>query len=309
MNSSFPAAMLLRMLQATFIASCLVADAHAQECTCNGTMLDHYKGGDGRPLLWTFETYVINQRAADPPLICYLKSVTNESQTEVRRIFWEVAGFFRRYAQANTHIPSCARRADGMKPNPRNGPLYHGIIGGQYDTTVREPTNGWKEGQATRVHWNAIPANWKVAQAASPPAERLPPVVSSFVLDLEDSGRAAVNVISDGFRERSGTTTLTYNFFNSGTAAVRVLVNLPNDGPLARSVPMISNPFLLQPTRIMEFKYSTEKPVILQSAAVIFYDQPGREVIGVDSAGFYGPAEGKREVDVELLWRSLRSAN
>jgi hypothetical protein len=302
------------------VACCLGGNAHAQTCSCKGSMLDHYKDGDSKPLIWTFEPYLVKPGVVGvgPSWICYFKTVSNESKIKVLRIYWEVASFYRKFVSPNSSVASCPTIADEMKTSPRNGPLYHGITG-RYDTTVREPTDGWKETRAApRIYQRAAedydirePTKlWRQAQASR---ELLSPIESSFVVDLEGSPapqRAVIKIVSSGYRfGGSSQTELLYELSNSGNAALRVLVNLPNDGQLSTRVPIVSNPVVLGPEQPLKFSYVTSRTISLQHATVIFYDQPGKEIVGVESAGFYGLAEGKREVDAQFLWRSLRSGN
>jgi hypothetical protein len=297
------------------VACCLGGNAHAQTCSCKGSMLDHYKGGDSKPLIWTFEPYLVKPGDTDrASWICYLKIVSNESQTEARRINWEVASFYRRFVSPNASAASCATIVGEMKTSPRNGPLYHGIAE-HYDTTVREPTEGWKESSVDPKSNIGIAKEIVVVGPNGPLLAQIPvvyfsPIEASFVLDLDTSAaprRAVIKMVSSVASGKEDE--LIYEFSNSGNAALRVLVNLPNDGQLSTTVPIVSNPLLLEPGRPLKFIYSTNRPITFQSATVIFYDQPGKEIIGVESAGFYGLTEGKREINTELLRRSLRSGN
>jgi hypothetical protein len=230
------------------VACCLGGNAHAQTCSCKGSMLDHYKGGDSKPLIWTFEPYLVKPGDTDrASWICYLKIVSNESQTEARRINWEVASFYRRFVSPNASAASCATIVGEMKTSPRNGPLYHGIAE-HYDTTVREPTEGWKESSVDPKSNIGIAKEIVVVGPNGPLLAQIPvvyfsPIEASFVLDLDTSAaprRAVIKMVSSVASGKEDE--LIYEFSNSGNAALRVLVNLPNDGQLSTTVPIVSPP-------------------------------------------------------------------
>jgi hypothetical protein len=274
-------------------------------------MLDHYKGGDSKPLIWTFEPYLVKPGSTDrPSWICYRKIVANESELEARRINWEVASFYRRFVSPNARAASCQTIEGEMKSGPRNGPLYHGISD-HYDTTVREPSEGWKDiASATGFYDEPRPV------APQP----LAPIESSFTVDLEDTTvlnpgqtrvprQAIVKIVSTAYRFGPNTE-LSLELSNTGNAAVRVLINLPNDGQLSRDMRIVSSPGLLAPQRPLKFSSKTTQSVNVQHATVIFCEENLLgEMIGVDIAGFYGLAEGKRAVDTEAVWEFIRQQN
>jgi hypothetical protein len=286
-----------------FCASAFMAtSAYAQQCQCIGPRLDHYNGGDKAPLSWSFEPYLAKPGAGDqPPWICYQKLVKNSSSNEVRSIHWEAADFYRKSIAPNEAISSCPTIPGEMRSDPHSGPLYYGVNSDHYDTTVREPKDGW----------------WTASNSAVPNVSvrllQTPPIQSTFVVvptwhdhnGVAYSSPAYIHISSSAFRA-DNKTTLTLELFNFGEEAVRVLINLPDDGVLSKELPLLTNATLLRPKQIVKFMSTTEKQVTAQATTVIFYDELGKEIIAVDGAGFFGLSEGRREIDTEKMWQSLR---
>jgi hypothetical protein len=197
-----------------------------------------------------------------------------------------------------------------MKPTPSNGPLWYDIAD-HLDTTVREPKEGWKQAeyQGQYVFAQSTLDNNGIERRCMPPLE------SSFVVQLSGASpiqTADIEIYSavSFSRERTDgrlvdSVELFYEFVNKGNAALRLLVNLPTDGSISTQVPIVSKPILLDTKQGLKYLARTNKEVTPQRASVVFYDQAGKEVVGIDTAGFYGLAEGNRELDPDKLWGSL----
>ena len=77
-------------------------------CTCPGQRVDNFAGGNGKPLEWQFEVYLIKEgdnRA--PPLYCYLKAVSNRSGHDVYAVKWDIANYQRDIVPSNETLPTC----------------------------------------------------------------------------------------------------------------------------------------------------------------------------------------------------------
>jgi hypothetical protein len=284
------------------------AERFLDDCVCRGQPVDYYTGGDKKPLDWAFQSYLAKLGTHDQPtFICYLKRVANSSKMDVRRVQWEIANFYRRYVPPESGALSCETLAGEMKSDPSTGPLYYDVAD-HYDTTVREPKEGWKKSEYQ-------PKERLYAQAGNPPdfqkiiKDYTPPLESSFVVHLTNSSAAQTANISIVSRavDEGQKTILYYEFVNTGTAALRLLVNLPNDGLISKDVPIIADPILLEPQKGIKYVSSTQEQVTFQQASLIFYNQPGKEIIGIDSAGFYGLATGNRELEIDKVWQGIKN--
>jgi hypothetical protein len=118
--------------------------AHAQEgCSCPGSRVTNYEGGDGQPLRWLFEVYLVEPGGAGPSLYCYLKRVTNASPRDVYSTKWDVANYRQLVIAAGQQAPSCPHYLQDLGKQPLTGPLHWGIASRPYDTTVKAPVGGW----------------------------------------------------------------------------------------------------------------------------------------------------------------------
>jgi hypothetical protein len=327
--------MLPRLALITLVFTFVVPAYAADECVCVGSEIAHYYGGDKKPLDWDFQSRLAKAGSpgVSPTLVCYLKRVNNNSSTmEVRRVYWEIADFYRRFLPPNRSTISCTTLAGEVKPDPTNGPLWYDVAD-HLDTTVREPKEGWKQSE------NEGRALYLFAQSSAgstPPRLFMPPVASSFVVQLDGASQletADIEIYSTATSSRftppansplilpfpppeaplaplnSGPVQLTelyYQFTNNGDTALLLQVNLPNDGFLSREVPIISYPILLKPKQKIDFVAKTFKEVALQRASLIFYNQ-AKDIVGIDSAGLYGLVEGKRAVEIDSVWQFLRN--
>jgi hypothetical protein len=303
--------MLARLFWLMSISTVTILPAHAQTCQCKGQRLDQYKGGDKSPLSWTFEPYLAKRGSTDEPnIICYLKTIWNYSGLEVRRVYWQVAGFYRRYIAPNMPTSSCPAIRGDMNPDPRGGPLYYGVAD-HYDTTIREPKEGWKDTNVLGLSPLPDPAPLSFAMLTNDPLD------SSFSVEITNenppqtanitiSSRIFVIYTPQANHIPAVETQLIYELNNVGNAPIWLRINLPNDDLLSKDVPLIANAVLLPPHNFLKYSSITTKKVAIQSAAIIFYDQGG-QIVGMDRAGFYGLAEGRREIDAERLWQELKT--
>jgi hypothetical protein len=224
--------MVTRFLWPLLILCVALANGHAQTGACAGPMLDHYRDGDSNPLIWEFDTYLAKpSSASEPAWISYFKNVSNESTAEVRRVYWPVAHYYRRYLNPSSASPSCITMAGPTKPILSIGPLYHGIAE-HYDTNVREPLEGWKE-----TDTGGIKPVFVQASAGRP----LPPIESYFVVNTADTSppqTATIKITSSAFETDNlllQKSVLNYEFVSTGNAPVRLFVNLPQDEALAKA--------------------------------------------------------------------------
>jgi hypothetical protein len=286
----------------------LTPAAQAQTCMCDGPLLDHYEGGDKNPLAWAFRSHLAKPSANDaPPWLCYFKSVSNKSRAEVRRVTWEVAGFYRRFISAGMESSSCPVVPGEMKAAPRSGPLFHGISD-RYDTTVREPKDGWKEALVkTSGRLVFIPKIQPEVRSGYDYGT----LQSSFIIELAGGTPNRIADVRIASHARPITflaavgTELLYELINAGNAPIRLLINLPHDDLTAKEIPAVTTPVLLKPQDGVKFITSTQRQVGLQVATVVFYDALGEVIVAIESAGFYGLTEGSRTLNMNAVWSSV----
>jgi hypothetical protein len=301
---------MLTRIASLLVLGCLATStAQSQTCQCNGDLLDHYEGGDKNSLSWAFRSHSAKQSSGEAPSICYVKVVSNQSISAARQVTWEIAGFYRRYISPGVSSSSCPTIPGEMKPDPRSGLLVHGIAD-HYDTTVREPKEGWQ--QTTQAFYSPTPFSiFDPRFFTGTLGPVYASVQSSFIIEVSDATPnlpADIHVTSNAFNIPRYLTQLTYEFINTGKAPVRLLVNLPHDDLSSKDIPLLTTPVLLEPNSALKFSTSTEKTIGLQTATLVFYSPSGREIVAVESAGFHGLVEGRRELDTDAVWRSLRAS-
>jgi len=259
----------------------------AQErCVCSGQQVKWENGGNGRPLWWHFGAYVVSAGGSDsPPLICYEKSISNGSDTEVRNILWKIAGYSRRvlfdWDQACPTIPG------QLSPEPKSGPLHYGISSESYDTTVLPPRDGW------------------VQKAALEKVGDRSPIISAFNLSTTRSS-AAVITITSFLTIYPSVNFLSYQIENSGNSPVRILLNVPVVGPMRQDLPFIDSGLIAPPNFRAVFHSKIIQPVQVRPATLLISDAETQEALAVDVAGVYAPVSGTLQHSDESLFDRIR---
>jgi hypothetical protein len=270
------------------------APAHA--CDCAGPPLrSPFIGGDGAPLKWKYGTHVVSH--GPPEMLCYFKSVSNESGFDVRDVRWTVANFFRRVISKNQTVESCPEVAGEPKATPTNGPLNFSVSSDRYETTVIEPKGGWGE-QASSGQFNTNPQF----------AQTFPALRNEISLDIEaaDGKTSVANVTFESVGKQDNKNVyLTYIAANNSETAVTVLVNLAATGPMLEKVPMIQRRLTLRPKMRAQFDVVTEGQMVMQPALVVLYDSVER-VSGIDTAGFYTVSGATKSRTDQSFWQSIR---
>jgi hypothetical protein len=297
--------LILHLVAVTFFAM-LSIEASRADCVCPGTIADEYSGGDGSPLTWLFRVYPMRQAEFDrPPLVCYFRSVSNQSTSEVRNVSWEIADYDRRIMPAGASIPSCAQIQKRISPFPVNGPLFY-AVSRNYPTTVRQPLHGWRDGRYTdpvgplkiyeQFQIQIIPARFEM------PAD-LPPIRSTFKIYVTEDSWAEVSLNSVALPKEKDLTEFSYEFANSGNASISLLANIPIAGSAAKDISIAQHWVELPPGISKTFESIVpQRPQLGETATIVFYDQPSRKVLGIDLAGVYVPL-GAKPLRTELELR------
>jgi hypothetical protein len=282
---SFPAGFIV--LSSFFLHGAVAQTYANQSCTCDGQSKDRFSGGDGRPLDWSFSTFLVQQGTSDRPTwICYLKKVSNKSTLQVRNIHWEVAGFYRDKIESGRSLAACPTIPGELKPNPIVGPLHY-ALSSHYDTTVRQPNEGW-------------------TQAQLPPGGSSWPIVRSVFEVAVTREQLARIVVYSAVTAVGKENILTYDIANTGNGSVRFRANLAATPALIKDVPIIQEGIDLRAGSRQIFQ-SRVGSFDAQIATVIIYDAPQKNILAVDEAGFYVPSGGKRLLSDEEFWRRMRS--
>jgi hypothetical protein len=250
----------------------------AQDCQCKGQRIENFTGGNGRPLSWFYQVWVVKKTSAQSPntVTCYLKRVENKSADEVRDVRWLAAAYVQTIIPPNSGISSCPQVAGEIRLNPEIGPLHYGPSSQFYETTVRVPEKGWPS-PITTVE------NEKT---------ELDDLRSDFAFYVPDpSGKPAlsrVSVTSSVVRDAKGAK-LTYAIENGGDGPVSVLLNPPATEQLVKDAVFIQRPSTIKPgDKLVASSFTVDK---LQSTAatIVFFDTKGNQV-ALEAAGVYAPA-------------------
>jgi hypothetical protein len=130
-------------LSAYAISILILTPSLAEECTCPGKVLAQYRGGDAAKIKWDFSASLAHEGKESQPLICYRRSVANQSDEAILNIRWDVASYRRRVLPSRFTNDSCSTLPGELSTSPATGPLNYGISSEAYDTTVRPPRDGW----------------------------------------------------------------------------------------------------------------------------------------------------------------------
>jgi hypothetical protein len=226
-------------------------------------------------------------------VICYVRHVENQSNSEIKDIQWDVAGYRRDVIPAHTPRPSCVDYAGEMKSTPQQGPLYYGVSPQPYPTSVQPPEAGW------------VPK--KEASTASDNVT--PPLRSDFVLDTraKDGSLQSSHVRIESTASFDGK----FGFFsfditNDGAGSVGVFLNIPSVPAMYGDVPVAEKPYFFEPKQRVIFKTALQERPEFAPATVVFYGADGKPA-ALETAGFYVPSTGKPIRQDDELWFSARS--
>lgn len=274
------------------------------DCICPGAVIDEYSGGDGNPLSWLFRIYPMRPADFDrPPLICYFRSVSNQSTSEVRNVDWQIADYDRRIIPPGVSIPSCSQIQKRMSPSPANGPLFY-AVSRNYPTTVRPPLNGWRDGRL-EYPGLAVPEAYTQSQneftpIRFEPVPEFPTIQSEFKIYVTEDSWAEVTLNSSAKIKEENLTEYSYAFTNSGNAVISLLANIPVATSAANDISIAQHWIELPPGASKSFTSNVfQQPQLGKTATIVFYDQPTQKVLGIDLAGVYAP-EGAKPLRTEL---------
>jgi hypothetical protein len=256
------------------------------ECVCPGMRLARDKGGDGAPLYWGFDAYVVQSGTVNsPPLICFKRVVTNASDLKVLNIRWDSAGFRRKMIPVKDSNSSCPTLSGELTDKPVLGPLYHGVSSDHYDTTVHPPRDGWKQAAASLSDW--------------------PLIRSSFEVDINEKQFAEVIIYSSASTPDNKSFDLIYELENRGNAPIRLLLNLPVADAMEKDLPFI-NDFFFPPNSRKLFSSSVQRPIKIQTATAVISNAETKEGLAVDAVGVYAPIDGKRSYSDDQLYERVQ---
>jgi hypothetical protein len=264
--------LLVSILACFCFASSMSAIVYAQSCTCDGQLMRRFHDGDGDPLSWTYSGYlVLPGNGQHPVRICYLREVENNTDQEVRDIYWPIAGYFRRVLQKRAKR-SCPEVDGDPKPDATTGGLFFGASSQSYDTTVIEPKDGWRSqyagGQITE--YQAIRNQFDVDNQG--PEEKLSP----GVLTLWSTAKPGTE---------SGTTIVGYDVTNESDKHVGIRINIPATDEMLKDMPIIGKPIWLPPRGHRTFKSVISGEVVSKIAEILIID-PDKNFV-IDIAGLY----------------------
>lgn len=268
-----------------------IATPYAQDCQCPGQQIENFSGGDGRPLSWIYQVWLVKQAGAQSPntITCYLKHVENNASYEVRDVQWRAAAYVQTILPPKKGTSSCPQVAGEIRPNPENGPLHYGVSSQFYETTVRIPEKGWPSSVITveneRVELDDLQSKFAFF---SPDANGEPSL-------------SRVSVTSSVVRDGKGAT-LTYAIENGGDKLVSVLLNAPATDRLVRDAIFIQRPSTIKPgDKLVATSFTTDK---LQAtvATIVFFDAKGNQ-IALEAAGIYAPAAARPLYSNEKFWQ------
>jgi hypothetical protein len=280
----------------------LIAAANGQDCKCLGTSKASYTGGAGDPLKWIFEAYLIRPGSQDrPALLCYHKNVTNDQDQDVRNINWQVASYFRYIIPKKRSSPSCPTIPGEMNPEI-NGPLYYGVTKQAYDTTVRQPKDGWNGKAELQREFPPLHSQF-VIQVATTKLEANEIRYGTARIDLTSLVELSYDAT---FPPGNRVYMLTYRIENNGDWPIGISANLPATPTMLKDVLIISSRIFVPPGKFASYTTSTSGPVLARTATLAFMSAEDNQTAAIESAGFYVPADGKKLRSDEDFWKSIQ---
>lgn len=265
--------------------------AEAQECQCSGKQIELYSGGDGKPLEWRFQVYLVSDGlGSQPKKLCYYKEVVDKSNVDARDVRWEVASYYRRLIKKGSLSSSCPEVEGGAKSTPTNGPLYFGPSSNGYDTTVIQPSTGW-ETSASNDGSNAGPGNITMTELAFDQETESGSIVTSrisFTTSFKSGKEAVIN----------------YSVENQSDTAYSVLVNLTANKMVLAKIPLIQRRLELPAHAKGSFVVADDAQVTSEPAEIVVYDTTGR-ISAIDSGSFY-TFKGEKERSNRSFWDDIK---
>jgi hypothetical protein len=202
------------------------------QCACPGQRVDHFAEGDGRPINWPFDAYLISGGGSTTPHVsCFVKEVTNRSNLDIYSVRWDVADYRQLRVYKGTTLASCPQYLGEIGQIQIHGPLNYGISSSHYDTTVKAPSGGW--------HVQAASSGESPTIEAGRDWPRLESQFAFAALDKEgkpSSGR--ITITSGVVFKDSKFARLQYTVENSGTEPAFVMINLTTTKDALKSLPI-----------------------------------------------------------------------
>jgi hypothetical protein len=207
----------------------MIASSGAADCTCDGQRQSSYSADANPTLTWNFETYlVVAGGQFQQIVICYRMVIANKTDRQVLNLRWLAAGYKGGSVDPNLNVSKCTPLPGEMNPAPKQGRLYFGITSYGYDTTVREPKQGWDASSfSSPTLINSAAA--QDATSSSPQNNRLPNTTTHPALRSEyaanPGGGQYTHIVFTSAVETvaPNTTALIYTFENTGNVFIRSL--------------------------------------------------------------------------------------
>jgi hypothetical protein len=282
----------LNLLASAFTVFALISPAFAGDCVCQGRQVGPpFKGGNGQPLNWVYEEYLISATPPSPVLICYHKVVENNSAMVVRDVGWEVANFYRNFIRKNEIESSCSEVPGELKPTPATGPLVFGPGSDRYDTTVFQPKNGWDQAAA-----EGNKANLAAIRT----------VLAFDIINADDVPTPVVLTFEGTARNRNNSSEIEYKVENDSDTSLSVLVNVTASKTIIEKVPFIQASMELPAHAQRSFPVTEDGRAAVVPGLIVVYDSHGR-INALDSGGFY-TVSGVLARSNRSFWESLKPA-
>lgn len=270
-----------------FVAGAMVIaiPTNAQEsCTCHGDRVDHFQGGDGKPLEWLFEVYLVKKSNVGPSLYCYLKRVTNRSNLDVYAVRWNIANYRQENIYAGKEKQTCPQYIQDLASAPLNGPLNFGISSQSYDTTVKAPLGGWQSPTAGGNNNPYIGAGYEWLKLESQ--------FAFSTVGREGQHSSGLVAVESGVNfNYGGRASFYYVVTNRGPQPVSVFINLSTSKELIKEVPIADNFVSIASNESKKYAVDVSATVIAEPATIIIRNESGGTVLA-DRAGVFAIAGG-----------------
>ena len=265
----------------TIIALLLPHSRVLAACECSGKSSEHkFEGGDRSPLTWYSLQRVEHMR--DPPIRCYERSVRNHGKTDVRDVYWPVAGYRRDVVPPNPDSCCCQAVSipGSLKQPVPSGPLYYGPGGGSaYPTTSYAPKDGWLT---------------IVGQTDILPEGPPEPLTSVIEFAITNSGATSVSrlYLVSLVSSTGGKYTYQYKFLNKGREPILVYWDIPKTREFEAGFRMEpDDPLLVPPEKdVSRTIESSEVPAWAYTTVAVFDAKLSPVALGM--ASVYGFAKG-----------------
>ena len=284
---------------ATFLTFALIvcagatAAAQTRTCACQGKLIRNkaISGGDSRPLTWDFSVSLQEPASTDKrQILCYLRNVFNHStEDDVHDVSWKVAYYERSLIPARTPQTSCLPLGGEVKSVPTPGPLTYGVSFQPYDTSVWPPEEGWLPKKAEATTSNPLQKSFDPLQSEI-----------AFAYRTKDGElRASQVAISSGadFDQEKKIGTLRLGIINGGKYPVSLFPNFPG------ATKYFSPERQFPANKEIDYEIPIGEPPVFRPTTILFYGDAG-QVVAMDLAGLYVPANGVTKFSDEELWKT-----